>query len=76
MFENPFYNYFFLTALNILLPHLLQLTLPCIIFMFGALIFCLHFLQTKTFLNFLISASGNLTIIQHLLPALLLARPL
>ena len=55
-------HHFFLTALKALLPHLLQLILPCMIFMLGAFSLDLHFLQTKTFLNFLISASANFTI--------------
>ena len=54
--------YFFLTALKALLRHLLQWTLPWIIFTLGALNLVLQTLQTKTFLNFLASASGNLTI--------------
>src|SRR3989338_2249354 len=54
--------YFFLTERNLLLLHLLHFILPCMIFMLLDLILVLQFLQTKIFLNFLASASGNFTI--------------
>src|SRR3989338_3996175 len=67
--ENVFKScYFFLMGLNDFPPHPLQCNLPCAILMFCAFIFAEQLLQTNTFLNNLISASGNLTITQHPLP--------
>ena len=61
--NNSRFVYFFLTGLRTVLVHFLHLTNPARTFMFEPRTLDLHLLHTNIFLNFLASASGNLTIL-------------